>query len=95
VDSVSPLLKHIGVLHAIFNKDSNKLHKATDKLHKLLSALRWLIYNCAKLFSIEEACRLPIFICKPHAKSPAKLHADFTHCVQRYSWLATHLREQK
>jgi hypothetical protein len=65
------LLKDIGMPHAIFNKDSDKLHKATDnfwswdkktlggdaKLHKLLSALRWLIYNFGKLFSFQEACR--------------------------------------
>jgi hypothetical protein len=104
------LLKDVGVPHAIlinlarnctkqqiiFGAGTKKKALGGDaKLQKLLSALRWLIYNCGKLFSIEEACRLPIFICKSHAKSPTNLHANSTHCMQRRSSFATHLGEQK
>jgi hypothetical protein len=111
-DSVSPLLKDIGVPHAIlinlaknctkqqiiFGAETKKVLERDSKIQKLLYALYWLIKICVKLgsyLSFTEACRLSIFICKPQLKSPAKLHADSTHCMQRCSSFATQLREQK
>jgi hypothetical protein len=65
VDSVSPLIKDVGVPHAIlvklatnctkqhilFGAETKKVLEGDTKLQKLLSALRWLINNCRKLAS--------------------------------------------